>query len=205
MRLIFELTSLARLPNAIAAFLLIACSSSPPPPPEAPAKPEKCVEPRPRITVAASEQVNAGPDGRGLPVQVRLYQLKSEAKLSNAFFEEVWNDDAKTLEGDLLGKRELTVFPGKSQELELEPVPDSRVLGAVALFREPRGRDWYVNYDLPVAAQEPPCPPAEPRISIWLDRMKIQDGEGRVEAAGSASQGEAAPGSSGNARSGEGN
>jgi type VI secretion system protein VasD len=184
---------------------LIACSSSPPPPPEAPAQPEKCVEPRPRVTVAASEQVNAGPDGRGLPVQVRLYQLKSEAKLLNAFFEEVWNDDAKTLEGDLLGKRELTVFPGKSQELELEQLPDSRVLGAVALFREPRGRDWFVNYDLPLPAREAPCPPAEPRISIWLDRMKIQDGEGRVEAAGGASQGETAPSSSGRNTPGEGN
>jgi type VI secretion system protein VasD len=199
-----ELISSVRLPSAIGALFAIACSSSQPPP-EAPAKPEKCAEPRPRVTVTASEQVNAGPDGRGLPVQVRLYQLKSEAKLLNAFFEEVWNDDAKTLEGDLLGKRELTAFPGKSQELVLEPLPDSRVLGAVALFREPRGRDWFVNYDLPLPAQEPPCPPAEPRISIWLDRMKIQDGEGRVEAAGGASQGETAPSSSDRSSSGEGN
>jgi type VI secretion system protein VasD len=199
-----ELTPAARLLSAACAYFFIACSSSPPPPPEAPVKPEKCAEPRPRVTVSASEQVNAGPDGRGLPVQVRLYQLKSEAKLLNAFFEEVWNDDAKTLEGDLLGKRELTVFPGKSQELELEALPDSRVLGAVALFREPRGRDWFVNYDLPQPAQEPPCPPAEPRISIWLDRMKIQDGEGRVEAGG-ASQGETAPSTSGRNSSGEGN
>jgi type VI secretion system protein VasD len=199
-----ELISKTRLPRAIAAFFAIACSSSQPPPAEAPAKPEKCVEPRARVTIAASEQVNAGPDGRGLPVQVRLYQLKSEAKLMNAFFEEVWNDDAKTLEGDLLGKRELTAFPGKSQEIVLEPLPDGRVLGAVALFREPRGRDWYVNYDLPQPASEPPCPPAEPRISIWLDRMKIQDGEGRIQAEGGASQDEAAP-SSDRARSGEGN
>lgn len=199
-----ELSSLARPLSAIGALFSIACSSSQPPAAEAPVKPVKCVDPRPRVTVVASEQVNAGPDGRGLPVQVRLYLLKSEAKLLNAFFEEVWNDDAKTLEGDLLSKRELTAFPGKSQEVVLDPLPDARVLGAVALFREPRGRDWFVNYDLPLPAQEPPCPPAEPRISIWLDRMKIQDGEGRVEAAGGASQAEA-PSSSGRAASGEGN
>jgi type VI secretion system protein VasD len=168
---------------AVALFLLLGCSSSAPPP-AAPTPPERCVAPRPRITIAAGEQVNAGVDGRGLPVQVRLYQLKSEAKLLNAFFEEVWNDDAKTLAEDLLAMREVTVFPGKSQALELEQLPDSRVLGAVALFREPRGRDWFVTYDLLLAKQEPPCPPPEPRISIWLDRMKIQDGEGRVEAAG---------------------
>lgn len=170
---------------AASLFFLLACSSSPPPP-VAPTPPEPCVAPRPRITIAASEQVNAGADGRGLPVQVRLYQLLSEAKLSNAFFEEVWNDDAKTLGDDLLSMREVTVFPGKSQALEIDQAPESRVLGAVALFREPRGRDWFVNYDLVLAKKEPPCPPPEPRISIWLDRMKIQDGEGRVEAAGAA-------------------
>jgi type VI secretion system protein VasD len=174
-----------RLSAPAIALLLLGCSSSAPPP-ATPTPPEPCVAPRPRITIAAGEQVNAGVDGRGLPVQVRLYQLKSEAKLLNAFFEEVWNDDAKTLAEDLLGMREVTVFPGKSQGLELEQLPDSRVLGAVALFREPRGRDWFVTYDLLLAKKEPPCPPPEPRISIWLDRMKIQDGEGRVEAAGQA-------------------
>jgi type VI secretion system protein VasD len=167
---------------AVAFVFLFGCSSSAPPP-ATPTPPEPCVAPRPRVTVAAGEQVNAGADGRGLPVQVRLYQLKSEARLLNAFFEEVWNDDAKTLAEDLLGMREVTVFPGKSQALDLEQLPDSRVLGAVALFREPRGRDWFVTYDLALAKPKPPCPPPEPRISIWLDRMKIQDGEGRVEAA----------------------
>jgi type VI secretion system protein VasD len=177
--------------GAISFYFLLGCSSSAPPP-EAPKAPEKCADPRPLVTIAGGDQVNAGADGRGLPVQVRLYQLKSEAKLLNAFFEEVWKDDAKTLEGDLLGMREVTVFPGKSEQLELEQAPDARVLAAVALFREPRGRDWFVNYDLAAAKQEPPCPPARPRISIWLDRMKIQDGEGRVEAAGEAAPAEPA-------------
>lgn len=177
---------------ALALVFLLGCSSSAPPP-EAPKPPERCVAPRPHVTIAASAQVNAGVDGRGLPVQVRLYQLKSEAKLLNAFFEEVWNEDAKTLEGDLLGMREITAFPGQSQELDLEQLPDSRVLGAVALFREPRGRDWFVNYDLAPAKDEPPCPPPEPRISIWLDRMKIQDGEGRVEAAAESSAAGSSP------------
>ena len=73
------------------------------------------------------------------------------------------------------------MFPGKSQKLALDQLPDSRVLSAVALLnRKPRGRDWFLNYDLEQAKTEPPSrPAAEPRISIWLDRMKIQDGEGR--------------------------
>lgn len=176
--------------GAISLYFLLGCSSSAPPA-EAPKPPEKCVDPRPRVILAGGDQVNAGADGRGLPVQVRLYQLKSEAKLLNAFFEEVWKDDAKTLEGDLLGMREVTVFPGKSEELDLDQAPDARVLAAVALFREPRGRDWFVNYDLAVPKAEPPCPPERPRISIWLDRMKIQDGEGRIEAATAAPTGAA--------------
>jgi type VI secretion system protein VasD len=173
-----------RLPanRILPVLVFLSCSSTPPP--QAPAAPpEKCVPPRPRITLAGSNQTNAGVDGKGLPVQVRLYQLKSEARLLNAFFEEIWKDDTTILADDLLGKRELTVFPGQNQQLQLDQIPDSRVLSAVALFREPRGKDWFVSYELQPPKTEPPCPPAEPRISIWLDRMKIQDGEGRVEAA----------------------
>lgn len=190
-------------PLAVASILLLSSCSSPPPPAAPPPKP--CEALAPVITVVASGQVNAGPDGKGLPVQVRLYQLKSEARLLNAFFEEVWKEDQKTFAEDMLDKREITVFPGKSQKLELEQLPDTRVLSAVALFREPRGRDWFLNYDLEQAKKEPPCPTAGPRISIWLDRMKIQDGEGRVEAeatpateAGPTVTPEAAPASGGN-------
>lgn len=194
-------------PIALAA-LLSSCGSAPPPPAAAPPPPEPCVEPRPRVTIAASGQSNAGPDGRGLPVQVRLYQLRSEARLLNAFFEEIWKDDATTLADDLVSMREVTVFPGQRQSLELEQSEQSQVLAAVALFREPRGRDWFVSYDLASAREEPPCPPAEPRISIWLDRMKVQDGEGRVETAPEApppgAPSEVAPSGSDNAAAGEG-
>ena len=127
---------------------------------------------------------------------MRVYELKNEAKLLNAFFEEMWNDDKKTLADDLVSKRELTAFPGQTEQFDLEQSPDSRVLAAVALFREPRGKDWFVSYDLGVAKQEPPCPPSEPRISIWLDRMKIQDGEGRVQV-GEGAPAEAEPNTSG--------
>lgn len=187
---------------ALVGLALLACSSPPPPAAPPPAKP--CEVPRPKIVVAAGDQVNAGPDGKGLPVQVRLYQLKSEARLLNAFFEEIWKEDAKTLAEDLVSVREVTAFPGKSQEIELDQSPESRVLSAVALFREPRSRDWFINYDLAQAPKEPPCPPAEPRISIWLDRMKIQDGEGRIESSaapvegGSADRAGDAPESGGN-------
>ena len=103
-----------------------------------------------------------------------------------------------------MNTRELTVFPGKSQKLTLELIPDSRVLSAVALFREPRGRDWFLNFDLEQPKTEGPCPEAEPRISIWLDRMKIQDGEGRVESESAPAEGSStempaeAPASGGN-------
>lgn len=169
----------------------------------APTTPEKCAEPRPVVTLAASAQVNAGADGVGVPVQVRLYQLKGESKLQNALFEDIWKDDAATLGEDLLATREITVFPGQRQEVPLEQLPDARVLSAVAIFRNSPGRDWLVNYDLQPAKAEPPCPPPEPRISIWLDRMKIQDGEGRVEAASDTPQGEGA-GTAGGAAGGGG-
>lgn len=185
---------------ALPALILLHCSS---PPPVAPPAPEKCAEPRPVVTLAASAQVNAGADGVGVPVQVRLYQLKGQSKLQSALFEDIWRDAPATLGEDLLATRELTVFPEQQQEVLLEQLPDSRVLSAVAIFRNSPGRDWLVNYDLQPPKSEPPCPPPEPRISIWLDRMKIQDGEGRVDAASGTARGNGAGPSGGAAGVGD--
>jgi type VI secretion system VasD/TssJ family lipoprotein len=110
-------------------------------------------------------------------VQVRLYQLQSDAKLRGATFEEIWQKGPEVLATDLKSVTELTVFPGKGQDLPLERKPDANFFALVALFREPKGTDWYVTFELPALPQAPPC--AKPlTIPVYLDRMQIKDGEG---------------------------
>lgn len=158
-----------------------ACSSTPP----AQTKPkvERCPAVDPTLFLTATNRVNPSVEGEGRPVQVRVYQLVSDAKLRNATFEEIWQKDQETLATDLKGVAEHTLFPGESKSVALKRNPEANYLALVALFREPQGKDWFVSYELGVQPSTPPCPKTT-RVPVFLDRMQIQDGEGRTESQG---------------------
>jgi type VI secretion system VasD/TssJ family lipoprotein len=139
------------------------------------------------MLLAASPQVNANAGDRGLPVAVRIYQLRSDAKLRSATFDEIWQDDKSTLKNDLLALDEQTAYPGQTAHFELKLSPEATAIAAVALFREPKGKDWFVTFDLEPLRAKPPCPVAEPEISLWVDRSKIQDGQGHDTGASGSS------------------
>lgn len=133
----------------------------------------------PKLELAASDRLNGTNAADSRPVQVRLYQLKNDAVLQNSSFEEIWQQDRTILADDLVNVVELTVFPGKSKVVTIEADEAANKLGVVALFREPQGKDWFVTYELDSVSPAPPCPKTAPRISVYLDRMQIQDGQGR--------------------------
>ncbi|MEO8183869.1 MAG: type VI secretion system lipoprotein TssJ [Deltaproteobacteria bacterium] len=159
-----------------AALLALGCAA--PPPPAAPGATPACQREAAALILAAGEQVNANAGGPGLPVAVRLYQLRSDARLRNATFDSIWQDDKAALKGDLLEMSEQTAYPGQSLRWKLSLSPEASVIAAVALFREPKGKDWFVTFDLEPLRTKPPCPATEPEISLWVDRTKIQDGSG---------------------------
>jgi type VI secretion system VasD/TssJ family lipoprotein len=131
--------------------------------------------------------VNPSADGGGRPVQVRVYQLQSDARLRNSSFEEIWQNDTEVLATDLKSMAEYTVFPGKTEVVSLKRDADAHFLSMVALFREPQGRDWFVSYELEQPSTTPPCTETA-TLPILLDRMQIQDGEGRAESSGADAQ-----------------
>ena len=161
----------------IFAVVLPACGATPPPPPKAAPKP--CAPVRPSLAITATSRVNAAPTGEGRPVQVRVYQLRSDARLRTASFEDVWQNDAVTLDKDLIGVEEHTLFPNETKVLPLTPQPGAGTLALVALFREPQGKDWFVTYEIEPPRTVAPCPKDGARIPVWVDRMQIQDGAGR--------------------------
>jgi type VI secretion system protein VasD len=153
---------------------IAACSASAPEPKVA--KKETCPAVATTVVLSASDRSNATPDGNGRPVQVRVYQLHTDTNLRGATFEEIWQKDKEVLATDLKSAAEYTVFPGKSQEVRVERNPEANFLGLVALFREPKGTDWYVTFELTSPPQSPPCAKAM-TIPVYLDRMQIKDGE----------------------------
>lgn len=150
-----------------------------------------CPVPNPVLTISASDQVNANA-GHGRPVQIRIYQLKNDGRLQTAKFEDVWQNDKTAFADDLVKVDEYTVFPGETKSVKVARVPEAQNLAAVALFREPQGRSWFLTYDLTSVKKEGICPP-EPKLSVWVDRMQIEDGQGRAGGDAPASDPREAP------------
>jgi type VI secretion system protein VasD len=129
------------------------------------------------IHVTATARLNAAASGDGRPVQLRLYQLKNDATLRTATFEEIWQNDQAILKDELLKREERTIYPGKTERVELKPEPGATKLVVVALFREPQDKDWFLSYEL--AHDKAECPKRPRRFSVRLDGMQIQDAKGK--------------------------
>jgi type VI secretion system protein VasD len=163
---------------AVASAWVVGCGGPPAAAaPPAPAKP--CPALPLTLALTATQRSNALSSGEGRPVQVRVYQLKSDARLRTASFEDVWQAEAKALEGEVVSSEQHTIFPGEKKSITVAPKPDAAYLGVVALFREPQGKDWFLTYEIAPPKSQPPCASKADPIPVWLDRMQIQDGAGR--------------------------
>ena len=139
----------------------VGCGSSRPPAKEPAAA--ACSPTNPVLSIVASERANSSAAGQGRPVQVRVYQLKSDARLVTAKFEDIWQSDKTALEADLVKVEEIHRFSRRDETREGGPSPDAHTLAAVALFREPQGKNWFFTYELASPRKESPCPPSEPQ------------------------------------------
>jgi type VI secretion system protein VasD len=109
-----------------------------------------CSDPEPlHLVLRASERLNPGDKGEPLATAVRVYQLKSSGKISDAGFEELLDNDKAVLADDLLGMQELTLHPAERLDPPVVRMDGAQYLAVVALFRQPAGTSWRVLYHLP--------------------------------------------------------
>jgi type VI secretion system protein VasD len=173
----------------------VACSSTP-----VIVQPSKsCTLQTIGMTIIASPRINLEEDGSPRPVQLRLYQLKTDTRLLGASFQQIWKDDKATLQDDLVKVDELSVFPDTRSEVKFERNPDALFVVGVALFRNPKGRTWWTEFELPPApgkgdcmSPDPKCsgpdcakdgggPPLKPHFSLWIDESRIDDGADHLD------------------------
>jgi type VI secretion system protein VasD len=107
------------------------------------------------ITLTGDAKLNPDDRDQSLPTFVRLYQLRSSAKLATAEFDQLYRQPKEALGEDLLSVEEVTLAPGKTVNRRLERDRNAKVLLAVAVVRRPSGMTWRVIVDLP-----PPGDPA---------------------------------------------
>jgi type VI secretion system protein VasD len=112
------------------ATLLAACGAAPP---------------KPTIvqgSVEAGADINPDRRNRASPVTVRIYELKTVAVFERADFFSVWDGEAETLGGDLLGRDEIQLVPGERRQFERTLQPDTRHVAVVAAFRDLERAQW---------------------------------------------------------------
>jgi type VI secretion system protein VasD len=111
---------------------LVGCGGPPPPPPPTVAA----------LTMTAAADINPDAGGNAAPVTVRVYQLASTAAFEHADFFQLYNNDQAVLGADMLGRDELTITPGGTQQLVKDLKPGATAVGVVAAFRDIQHANW---------------------------------------------------------------
>ncbi len=102
-----------------------------------------------KVSLTPNQVLNPDQRDQSLPVQVRLYQLSDPRRFQQATFWQLWQHDKSTLGNSLLAKKVITVVPGEKQTVYFARNKKSQYIGAIAVFRQPRGGDWRVLKELP--------------------------------------------------------
>ena len=97
----------------------------------------------------AGAGVNPDAAGRASPVQVRLYQLKSDSQFAAADFMALYRSDESALGEDLLAKDEFTLRPGDETPYAGQVDPETRFIGAFAGFRDYGRASWKATVAVP--------------------------------------------------------
>lgn len=101
-----------------------------------------CGKPYAKAYFQTAERLNPDDQGRALSVVIRIYQLKNKQNLENADFYRLWSNEAEVLEGDILDKEELTLYPDSENMFKITRKPEANYIGIVAFFRKPVGNSW---------------------------------------------------------------
>jgi type VI secretion system protein VasD len=126
-----------------------------------------------RVTLLPTYRLNPDESGAPLSVVVRVYQLRNRERFDRADFRALWRNDEKVLEGDLLERREVTVYPETkaSIELQVDAKKGVQFLGVMALFRKPEGELWRQVMSSDVSTW---IPFRTPTVKLVLDNHQIK-------------------------------
>ncbi len=166
---------------ALAAPVLAQCSS-----PQLPAamRPNTCALPQNiQMVIRGGDHLNPNDEGRALPVEVRVYQLKAPHKMEESEFEAIWHADTDTLGQDIAKVDILYLYPNQRVARSFRREDGVTHVVAVAIFRHPSGQSWRTIYELPPAPSDQACAQdlgvdggstREPRYFFYLDDYYIE-------------------------------
>ena len=96
---------------------------------------------------------NPNPEGRAVPVAVRLFELAATAKFERADVFALTEREAQTLGQESLGSEEFVLAPGETRTVTRELKKGVQFIGVAVLFRDIDHSRWRAV--APVAASGP--------------------------------------------------
>ncbi len=99
--------------------------------------------------VVQPELMNMDDEGNPRTTVLRIYQLQGGRTLDSMDFDSVFENPTEFFGDELVGEKELPVYPERAEVIEIEAVPEATHVVAVALFREPTGNTWYREWEVP--------------------------------------------------------
>lgn len=131
---------LAKLLFMISLAVGLAACASRPPKPSGPTVVE--------VHISAAENINPGKMGDGLPIPVRLYRLSSRSAFDAAEFDQIYNEEMKTLGGHLVGITQFVLFPGQSEVITRRFNERERDFGIVVAYKN-GAPNWRASTSIP--------------------------------------------------------
>lgn len=101
-----------------------------------------CADPRVRMGLSSTANLNLNDFDEPLPVVVRIYQLNDNADFQSAEFMDLWKDDLKALGNSLLTRDEVVMNPAAQMTLEYPRHEQTRFVAVMGVFREPGESSW---------------------------------------------------------------
>jgi type VI secretion system protein VasD len=129
--------------------LLAACSST-----GGDAKPAQKEQAKLDISIAAARDLNVDHQGRGAPMLLRVYELKTDTAFQEADFFALQNADKAALGADLLAVDQFIMRPGETREIKRKAHPETTAIGIFAGYRNLPTSTWRMLHKMPPAADQ---------------------------------------------------
>ena len=100
------------------------------------------------VFLQASPYLNQNEKGQSMPVEVRVYLLRSRQTFDGLDFETLWQRGDEALSREMIRNTSLTVFPGKLKIYSMESDGTAAFVALVAIFRKPEGGTWSQVLDI---------------------------------------------------------
>lgn len=103
------------------------------------------------IAISADRDLNTDTKGRGAPMLLRVFELKSEVAFQEADFFALQNTAKAVLGADLLAMDQFIIRPGETREIKRKANPETTAIGIFAGYRDLPNAVWRVVHRMPPA------------------------------------------------------